>query len=147
MRRRYQEEEQSQLFDQAIGDGQLWLALLGAWNLLPSGTTEELLQQVTLFRDFVTRGELLGSAEQSRVTGLFSAFWSAEVIEAARSRALRFGSSLRDLERALERSYEELKSGQASMQHIVVYASDLTEVMPCLERQGISLLGKRLRLF
>ena len=115
VRRRYEEEGQSQLFDQAIGDGQLWLALLGAWSLLPSGTTEELLQQVTLFRDFVSRRELVGSAEPSRVTGLFSAFWSAEVIKAACSRALRFGSSLLDLERALERSYEELKSGQVSM--------------------------------
>ena len=112
---RYTDEKQSEAFERAIGDGQLWLALLVAWNMLPNATPEQRLQQMTLFRDFVSRGELLGSAEESRLIGLFSAYLAPDVIEAARSRAMRLGHTLRDLECSLGRSYEQLKEAQASM--------------------------------
>ena len=102
-------------FDRAIGDGQLWLALLVAWRLLPDATVEERLQQITLFREFVSRRELLGSAEKNRLLGLFTAFSAPDDIEEARSLAMRLGRTLRDLERSLRRFHEQLKNEQASM--------------------------------
>ena len=115
VRRRYEAERQSETFEQAIGDGQLWLALLVAWNMLPDTTTEERLQQLTLFRDFVSRRELLGSAEEGRLAHLFIAYFRGDVIEAARSRAMRLGRTLRHLERSLGESHEQLLGAQTSM--------------------------------
>ena len=115
VRRRYEAERQSETFEQAIGDGQLWLALLVAWDMLPDTSTEERLQQMTLFRDFVSRRELLGSAEEGRLAHLFSAYFRGDVIEAARSRAMRLGRTLRDLERSLTESHEQLLGAQALM--------------------------------
>ena len=112
---RYSDEGHLEAFDRAIGDGQLWLALLVAWRLLPDSTIEERLQQVTLFREFVSRRELLGSAEENRLLGLFTAYSAPEDIEEARSRAMRLGRTLRDLERSLRRFHEQLKNEQASV--------------------------------
>ena len=116
VRRRYAEEGHSEAFNQAIGDGKLWLALLVAWNMLPDATTKERLQQVTLFRDFASRRELLASAEASQLAVLFSAYSARDAIEAARSRAMHLGRTLRDLERSLSDSYEQLLRGQSSME-------------------------------
>lgn len=113
--RRYAAEQQGETFERAIGDGQLWLALLAAWNMLPDTTTEERLQQMTLFRDFVFRRELLGSAEKGRIAELFRAYFAGDVIEAARSRAMRLGRTLRDLEHSLGESHDELLQAQAAV--------------------------------
>ena len=115
VRRRYEAERQSETFEQAIGDGQLWLALLVAWDMLPDTSIEQRLQQMTLFRDFVSRRELLGSGEEGRLAHLFSAYFRGDVIEAARSRAMRLGRTLRDLERSLTESHEQLLGAQALM--------------------------------
>ena len=112
--RRYEDSGRSREFDQAIGDGQLWLTLLCAWSMLPDASAEERLQQVTLWRDFVGRRELLGATERGRLDGLFRAYFAPDVIETARSRAERLGRRIRDIEGALERSYEDLKKAQAS---------------------------------
>lgn len=113
--RRYADDDHSESFDRAIGDGQLWLALLVACHLLPDATAEDRLQQVTLFRDFISRRDLLGSADEARLIGLFGAHSAPDVIEAARSRAMRLGRALRDLERSLGRSYKQLLSVQSSV--------------------------------
>ena len=113
--RRYEAEGHPEALERAIGDGQLWLALLVAWSLLPDATTEERLQQVTLFRDFLSRRELLGSAEERRLIGLFGAYSTPEVIQAARTRAMRLGRVLRDLEHSLRQSCEQVLEAQASM--------------------------------
>ena len=113
--RRFADENQSEAFERAIGDGQLWLSLLVAWDMLPEATTKQRLQNVTLFRDYVSRRELLGSADKSRLTGLFSAYSAPDLIEAARLRAIREGMALRKIERSLGRSYEHLREAQASM--------------------------------
>lgn len=113
--RRYAAEQQGETFERAIGDGQLWLALLAAWNMLPDKTTEERLQQMTLFRDFVFRRELLGSAEEGRIAELFRAYFAGDVIEAARSRAMRLGRTLRDLEHSLGESHDQLLQAQAAV--------------------------------
>ena len=115
VRRRYAAEQQAETFERAIGDGQLWLALLAAWNMLPDTTPEERLQQMTLFRDFVSRRELLGSAEEGRLADLFSSFFARDDIEAARSRAMRLGRTLHDLERSLGESHEQLLRAQAAV--------------------------------
>ena len=114
VRRRYAADQQAETFERAIGDGQLWLVLLAAWNMLPDSTAEERLQQMTLFRDFVSRWELLGSAEEGRIADLFSAFFAGDVIEAARSRAMRLGRTLRDLERSLGECHEQLLREQSA---------------------------------
>lgn len=114
VRRRYTAEQQAEAFERAIGDGQLWLVLLAAWNMLPDATTEDRLQQMTLFRDFVSRRELLGSAEEGRLADLFGAYFAGDVIDAARSRAMRLGRTLRDLERSLGESHDELQRAQAA---------------------------------
>ena len=115
VRRRYAAELHAETFDRAIGDGRLWLALLAAWNMLPDTTAEERLQQMTLFRDFVSRRELLGSADEGRLADLFGAYFSGDAIEAARSRAMRLGRTLRDLERSLGESHEQLLRAQSLM--------------------------------
>ena len=115
VRRRYAAEQQAETFERAIGDGQLWLALLAAWNMLPDTTPEERLQQMTLFRDFVSRRELLGYAEKGRLADLFSSYFARDDIEAARSRAMRLGRTLRDLERSLGESHEQLLRAQAAV--------------------------------
>ena len=115
VRRRYADGDNSESFDRAMGDGQLWLALLVACDLLPDATARERLQQVTLFRDFISRRELLGSADQTRLIGLYGAHSAPDVIEAARSRAMRLGRALRDLECSLRQSYEDLLRGQSSV--------------------------------
>ena len=115
VRRRYAAELHAETFDRAIGDGRLWLALLAAWNMLPDTTAEERLQQMTLFRDFVSRRELLGSADEGRLADLFGAYFSGDAIEAARSRAMRLGRTLRDLERSLGESRKQLLEAQESM--------------------------------
>ena len=113
--RRYADEDHSESFGRAIGDGQLWLALLVACDLLPDATAEERLQQVTLFRDFISRLELLASADEGRLIGLFGTHSAPDVIEAARSRAMRLGRALRNLERSLGRSYKQLLNAQSSV--------------------------------
>lgn len=115
VRRRYAAEQQGEVFERAIGDGQLWLVLLAAWNMLPGSTTEERLQRMTLFRDFVSRRELLGTAEEGRIADLFSAYFAGDLIEAARSRAMRLGRTLRDLERSLGEAHERLLRAQAAV--------------------------------
>jgi len=115
VRRRYVADDQGETFLRAIGDGQLWLALLAAWNMLPDSTAEERLQQMTLFRDFVSRRELLGSAEEGRIADLFRAYLARDVIEAARSRAMRWGRTLRDIEGVLGESHDRLLQAQAAM--------------------------------
>ena len=112
--RRYAAEQQGETFERAIGDGQLWLALLAAWNMLPDTTAEERLQQMTLFRDFVSRRELLGTAEEGRIAELFRSYFARDVIEAARSRAMRLGRTLRDLERSLGETHDQLLQAQAA---------------------------------
>ena len=114
--RRYADGGHNEAFDREIGDGRLWLALLVAWDLLPGATTEERLQQVTLFRDFVSRRELLESTEESRLIGLFRAYSMPDAIEAACSRAMRLGRATRDLECSLGRSYEQVLRAQSSME-------------------------------
>lgn len=114
VRRRYAAEQQAGAFERAIGDGQLWLALLAAWNMLPNATIEDRLQQMTLFRDFVSRRELLESVEEGRLADLFSAYFAGDIIEAARSRAMRLGRAIRDLERSLGESHDELLRAQAA---------------------------------
>ena len=115
VQRRYAADQQAETFERAVGDGQLWLALLAAWNMLPDTTTAERLQRMTLFRDFVSRRELLGSAEKGRLADLFSAYFVGDVIEAARSRAMRLGGTLRDLERSLGKCHEQLLRAQAAV--------------------------------
>ena len=115
VRRRYAAEQRAGAFERAVGDGQLWLVLLAAWNMLPDATIEDRLQQMTLFRDFVSRRELLGSVEEGRLADLFSAYFAGDVIDAARSRAMRLGRTLRDLERSLGESHDELLRAQAGM--------------------------------
>ena len=112
--RRYEDDGRREAFDRAVGDGQLWLALLVGWNRLPHVTTEERLQQVTLFRDFVSRRELLRSAEESRVVGLFQSYSEPEVIEAARLRAVGLARTLGILECSLRRTYDQLNRAQSS---------------------------------
>ena len=114
MRRRYAAERRAGAFDRAIGDGQLWLVLLAAWNMLPDATIEDRLQQVTLFRDFVSRRELLGSVEEGRLADLFGTYFAGDVIDAARSRAMHLGRTLRDLEQSLGESHDELLWAQAA---------------------------------
>ena len=114
VRRRYAAEQQAESFERAIGDGQLWLVLLAAWNMLPDATTEDRLQRMTLFRDFVSRRELLGSVEEGRLADLFGAYFAGDVIDAARSRAMHLGRTLRDLERSLGESRDELLRAQAA---------------------------------
>ena len=67
--RRYEDGGRSREFDQAIGDGQLWLTLLCAWSMLPDASAEERLQQVTLWR------ELCGSAGTPWGNGTEPARW------------------------------------------------------------------------
>ena len=112
VRRRYAAERRAEAFERAVGDGQLWLVLLAAWNMLPDATMEDRLQQVTLFRDFVSRRELLGSVEEGRLADLFGAYFAGDVINAARSRAMRLGRTLRHLERSLGESHDELRRAQ-----------------------------------
>ena len=114
VRRRYAADQQAEAFERAIGDGQLWLVLLAAWNMLPDATIEDRLQRMTLYRDFVSRRELLGSVEEGRLADLFGAYFAGDVIDAARSRAMHVGRTLRDLERSLRESHDELLRAQAA---------------------------------
>ena len=106
----------SEAFDREIGDGRLWLALLVAWDLLSGATTEERLQQITLYREFVSRRELLESTEESRLIGLFRAYSMPDAIKAACSRAMRLGRVIRDLDCSIRRSYEQLLRAQSAME-------------------------------
>lgn len=114
VRRRYAAEQRAEAFERAIGDGQLWLVLLAAWNMLPDATIEDRLQRLTLFRDFVSRRELLGSVEEGRLADLFGAYFAGDEIDAARSRAMHLGRTLRDLQRSLGESHDELLRAQAA---------------------------------
>ena len=114
--RRYADAGHTEAFNREIGDGRLWLALLVAWDLLPGATTEERLQQITLYREFVSRRELLESAEESRLIELFHAYSMPDGIKAACSRAMRLGRVMRDLDCSIGRSYEQLLSAQSAME-------------------------------
>ena len=116
VRRRYADGGHTETFDREVGDGRLWLALLVAWDLLLCATTDERLQQITLFRDFVSRRELLESAEENRLTGFFRAYSMPDAIEAACSRAIRLGRTMRNLECSLGQSYEKVKQAQSSIE-------------------------------
>lgn len=117
--RRYADGGHTEAFAREVGDGRLWLALLVALDMLSGGSTEERLQQLTLFRDFVSRRELLESARESRLIELFHSYSTPDAIEAAGSRAMRLGHSLRKLECSLKRSYEQIMVAQASMEYDV----------------------------
>ena len=112
---RYADAGQREAFDSEIGDGRLWLVLLVAWKLLPRDTAEQRLQQVTLFRDFVSQRELLESAEKRRLIGLFRAYSKRGDIEAACSHALRLGRALREFECSLKKSYDQVLQEQSSI--------------------------------
>ena len=115
--RRYADGGHTEAFAQEVGDGRLWLALLVALDMLSGGSTEERLQQLTLFRDFFSRRELLESARESRLIELFHSYSTPDAIEAAGSLAMRLDRSLRKLERSLKRSYEQIMVAQASMEY------------------------------
>ena len=117
MGRRYSDGGHTEAFAREVGDGRLWLALLVALDMLSGGSTEERLQQLTLFRAFVSRRELLESARESRLIELFHAYSTPDAIDAAGSLAMRLGRSLRKLECSLKRSYEQIMVEQASMEH------------------------------
>ena len=113
--RRYADNGHAEAFAQEVGDGRLWLALLVGLDLLPSASIEERLQRVTLFRDFVSRRELLESASETRLVELFRAYSTQDALEAAGSLAMRLGRALRELEGTLRRSYGQVLVAQASM--------------------------------
>lgn len=114
--RRYSDGGHTEAFDREIGDGRLWLVLLLAWDMLSGTTADERLRQITLFRDFVSRRELLESTEESRLTGFFRAYSMPDAIEAACSRAIRHGRTIRNLECSLGQSYEQVKQAQSSIE-------------------------------
>ena len=112
---RYADEDELEAFECVVGDGQLWLTLRVAWDMLPENTAAARLQKIALLRDLISRRDLLESADESRLVALYSSYVEDDAIKTIRSLAIRLGRTLNDLECWLRQFYEQVKDAEASM--------------------------------
>jgi len=115
VRRRFEAEGAADQFEAAVGDGQLWLTLLVACDMVSGDSMQRLLTKAAIFKAFIERIDLVANTDTAALRQLFRRFYDSDALAAALGRVHELGNSLRRLEDQLRSRYEALKEGQRTV--------------------------------
>ena len=110
VQKRFRDEEKEQIFEDIVGDGTLWLALLGNLSIRAWSGEGGAFDRAFALRDVLTHRALLSSTDNDRIRQLIArAGWDSEATVAD---AVRVTEVLDRLEEDLESQWKELSCRQ-----------------------------------
>ncbi len=108
--KRFRSEGKEEIFLEVVGDGTLWLALLGSFSIREWSTEKVAFERALALRDVFNEGFLLSSADNDRVANLIGlAGWCSETLL---TEAVRVTDALSQLEEDLESQFDKLIHSQ-----------------------------------
>ena len=118
VRLRYQSEGRSETFAQAVGDGTLWLAIIGAMGCIDWASEGGPMERALALREVVHAHELICSADAGRLSALVPRLQLMGEGKRVLTEAARVTGILAEVETILDAHREQLISAQERKKHL-----------------------------